>query len=489
MGKPRISAGSSSLQDIDATLELARRPARPPDYAAENRALVDLARHMAEAPRSILQKLAETALELCQADSAGISILESDDRKPIFRWHATAGDFQAYLGGTTPRDFSPCGVVLDRNAPQLMTNPVRYYPYIAELSPHVAELLLIPFYRGATAIGTLWIVASEEGKRFDAEHTRVMTNLSIFASAAVQMHTNLDAIDAGSQSLREAQIRLDSALAAGKSAVWTWEIVNDRVETDAKMARTFAISHEGATEEKLESYARIIHPDDREHVADRIQQSVESGTDFRAEYRVIRNDGQIRWVEARGKVERDQNGNAVTLPGVITDITERKLAEERERALVADAALANAKFKALFDQSQFYCGITALNGTLIDISRSALEACGYRREDVLGKLFWETAWWHGSKEVQEQIRFAGRRGVGGSDVPRRIAVLPGGRNRAGHGLCPKSGVRRIGPRDFSRPHRNGHHRPKASRAGSGTIGRPASGTRQTEERLSGHSGP
>ncbi len=334
MVTPQHSPGSSTLQDVDITVELARRPTRPPDHAAENRALVELARQMAVAPHSILQKLADTALELCQADSAGISILETEGGKSIFRWRATAGDFEPYLGGTTPRDFSPCGVVLDRNATQLMANPVRYYPYIAELSPNVAELLLIPFYRGDTAIGTIWIVACDQEKRFDEEDARVMTHLSLFASAAAQTYANLEAIEAGSRSLRAAQSRLDLALAAGTTAVWAWDIVNDRVVADANPARLFSETPEQVNCEKLESYARIIHPDDREDVASRIQQSVKSGIDFLTEYRVIRNDGQIRWIEARGKVERDETGKGIALPGVITDITDRKRAEQdRERLL------------------------------------------------------------------------------------------------------------------------------------------------------------
>jgi PAS domain S-box-containing protein len=170
----------------------------------------------------------------------------------------------------------------------------------------------------------------------------------------------------------------------------------------------------------LENYARFIHPDDRERVADRVRQSVASGIDFQAEYRVIRNDGRIRWVEGRGKVARDRAGNAVALPGVISDITERKQSEERERMLVSEAALANAKFKAFFDQSLSYSGIMALDGTLIDISRTALEACGYRREDVLGKPFWETAWWLGSKDVPEQIRFAAAEAAAGRTFRKEL---------------------------------------------------------------------
>ena len=78
---------------------------------------------MAEAPHSILEKLVHTALELCAAHPAGISILENDGGTPNFRWYTTAGDFEPYRGGTIPGDFSPCGVVLTRRAPQLMANP------------------------------------------------------------------------------------------------------------------------------------------------------------------------------------------------------------------------------------------------------------------------------------------------------------------------------------------------------------------------------
>ena len=67
-----------------STAELVRRPSRPPDYAAENRALIALAQVMATSPEAILQKLADTALTLCRAHSAGLSLLEEGDRRAIF---------------------------------------------------------------------------------------------------------------------------------------------------------------------------------------------------------------------------------------------------------------------------------------------------------------------------------------------------------------------------------------------------------------------
>src|SRR5919108_5442698 len=74
-----IPQGAVPLEAILCTEELHRRPWRPPDYEKENRALVALAIALADAPRTILHTLAETVLEVLQADSAGLSLLTQDE--------------------------------------------------------------------------------------------------------------------------------------------------------------------------------------------------------------------------------------------------------------------------------------------------------------------------------------------------------------------------------------------------------------------------
>ena len=66
------------LESVLCTEELNRRPTRPPDYETENRALVSLAQALAESPRTILQALADTILEVFDADSAGVSLLTKE---------------------------------------------------------------------------------------------------------------------------------------------------------------------------------------------------------------------------------------------------------------------------------------------------------------------------------------------------------------------------------------------------------------------------
>jgi hypothetical protein len=111
---PDRTLDTPPLRSMLSTAELSRRPSRPPDHAAETEALIELARVMATSPDAILQKLAETALRLCRAHSAGLSLLEEGDQRSNFHWRAIAGQWAPHLNGGTPRNFGPCGTVLDR---------------------------------------------------------------------------------------------------------------------------------------------------------------------------------------------------------------------------------------------------------------------------------------------------------------------------------------------------------------------------------------
>jgi PAS domain S-box-containing protein len=85
---------------------------------------------------------------------------------------------------------------------------------------------------------------------------------------------------------------------------------------------------------------------------------------------------------------------------------QRTTATERERRLTAEAGEATAKFRALFDQSPIFSGVMSLDGTVIDANRLCLDVCGYRAEEVLGRLFWECGWWRFNKDAQHKIRAA-----------------------------------------------------------------------------------
>lgn len=127
--------------------------------------------------------------------------------------------------------------------------------------------------------------------------------------------------------LREARMRLESTLAAAEVGTWTWNCVNNVVTADKNLARMFSVAEDEAKGSRIENYLRAIYPEDRERAISIIQQAIKTADEYEAEYRLAAPDGKIRWVIARGKIERDERGKAVSLPGVVVDITERKQTE------------------------------------------------------------------------------------------------------------------------------------------------------------------
>jgi signal transduction histidine kinase len=178
------SIPAASLESILCTEELLNRASRPPDHKVENSALVALTSALADSPQTILQTLADKVLEVLQADSAGLSLLTKDEKR--FYWAAIAGAWQPHIGGGTPRDFGPCGDVLDHNRSMLFTHWERRYPYLSTAIPLADEGLLVPFHVNGKAVGTIWAIAHSNRRKFDAEDRRLLESLGRFASAAYQ---------------------------------------------------------------------------------------------------------------------------------------------------------------------------------------------------------------------------------------------------------------------------------------------------------------
>ena len=188
----RPAEGIAPLESILITEELYRRRSRSPDHEGENRALAGLVQALADNPDTILQVLAEKLLELLGGGSAGISLLTKDGGR--FCWVAIAGQWSVHAGGGTPRDFGPCGDVLDRGAPLLFTHWEHRYPYLAAATPLAEEGLLVPFHVDSKTVGTIWAIAHDTARKFDAEDLRLLESLARFASAACQAVNMLGAV-------------------------------------------------------------------------------------------------------------------------------------------------------------------------------------------------------------------------------------------------------------------------------------------------------
>ncbi|MDE1149731.1 MAG: HWE histidine kinase domain-containing protein [Azospirillaceae bacterium] len=147
---------------------------------------------MAKHPAAVLPKFVALAMELTGGSAAGLSLYEPAPVPGVFRWHNVCGRLAAFDGATTPRNYSPCGVTLDQGGPVLTRHAETMFDWIADAGITVPEVLLVPLYLdGDEPLGTLWIVAEEEG-HFDSGHARVATELATFVGIALKVQRTED---------------------------------------------------------------------------------------------------------------------------------------------------------------------------------------------------------------------------------------------------------------------------------------------------------
>lgn len=130
--------------------------------------------------------------------------------------------------------------------------------------------------------------------------------------------------------LRESEERLRLALEAGRMGSWEWNLLSGRVEGSASFARLHG-REIGPFLTTIGGYGNEVHPEDRETLLRAFSEAAESRGELHLEYRVLRPDGSVRWLESRGELQVDPAGRPLRLVGVAADVTLRKRAE-REAA-------------------------------------------------------------------------------------------------------------------------------------------------------------
>jgi PAS domain S-box-containing protein len=127
--------------------------------------------------------------------------------------------------------------------------------------------------------------------------------------------------------LQESEAKVRMAVDAAGVGLWSWDPVRDVVVWEPALSALFGFPA-GASPAGREGYLALVHPDDRDRVAAKIAQGVRDGR-WEDEYRVVRADGAVRWVLAKGTVVGQ--GETARVVGAVIDVTERKLRDEQLR--------------------------------------------------------------------------------------------------------------------------------------------------------------
>ena len=217
--------------------------------------------------------------------------------------------------------------------------------------------------------------------------------------------------------------RLALALSATGLGVWERDIASNRVTWSDTMYRLFGRSHEEFSGDPDEVLG-FVHADDRaEFRHGYLAALLEQHDFFEQEFRIVRPNGEVRWVHRRGRVRRGPDGRARSVLGVALDITERKQADE-----------ANARLAALVSGADDAIVGMTLGGIILTWNPAAERLFGYPAEAIVGqsaRILYpeesdaEFAALYARVRAGEHLRYEGvRRRRDGTPVHVSVVVTP-----------------------------------------------------------------
>jgi PAS domain S-box-containing protein len=249
------------------------------------------------------------------------------------------------------------------------------------------------------------------------EHGHVSGCVLIFRDVAPQRRLERDKVD----QLLTSRL-LASIIESSDDAIISKSLNGIIQSWNASAQRLFGYTADQA----IGRHISLIIPPERIAEEDHIVSQLKAGRRIdHFETERVRSDGGRILVSLTISPIKDDAGTVIGASKIARDVTRQRQAEHRERQLLAEAAAANAKFHAFFEQGPLFAGIMDVNGILLEANRLSWEACGFTREQVIGKPFWEGPWWSPSQPLVEQIRAASGEAAAGqtfhAEVPYFVA--------------------------------------------------------------------
>jgi PAS domain S-box-containing protein len=185
------------------------------------------------------------------------------------------------------------------------------------------------------------------------------------------------------KALRESEERYSLVVEGSNNGIFDWDIRSGELYWNDRLYAMLGLARSEVSP-TIELFAELLHPEDRQRTLDAIGAHLERGVEYSQEFRLRRSAGDYVYCVGRGIAQRDESGAPVRMAGTVTDITERKSAEDRLRTSEAEL---RALFESMtdlifmFDFEGRYLKVAPTNPSLL--YRPAPELLGKRLHEVL----------------------------------------------------------------------------------------------------------
>ncbi|MEP7151770.1 MAG: PAS domain S-box protein, partial [Nitrospira sp.] len=275
----------------------------------------------AESLPTLYEKALDAIIRSLTADRASILLFGAEDVMRFKAWRGLSDGYRKAVECHSPwkKDDPAPGPILISDISQWEGDGGLKNIVIGE---GIGSLAFIPLTYGGRLLGKFMVY-------FDRPYAMPVEEVELAQAIARTLALGIER-KAAEDCLRESESQLRLALDAGRMGSWEWTITTNQVSWSAGLEAIHGLAP-GTFNGTFEAYQQDIHPEDREAVLRAISQILECDKPYQIEYRIIRPDGAIHWVEGKGKLYRTPAGVPTRMIGVCTDITERKQAEQALR--------------------------------------------------------------------------------------------------------------------------------------------------------------
>ena len=228
------------------------------------------------------------------------------------------------------------------------------------------------------------------------------------------MHQARQRAEALAQGLRLTEERLALAQQASQVGSFDWSLETGINTWSPELYTMYGIRPD-EFDHTQGAWERYVHPDDRGDMRQAVEQSRTSGKAEEREFRIVRPDGEVRWLVGRWRWLKDKNGQPVRLTGVNFDITERKRSQEQVQRNERELA-------DFFEHASLGIHWVGPDGTILRVNQAELDMLGYSREEFLGH---DIAEFHDDQPVIKDILERLSRGETLHEYPARLRCKDG----------------------------------------------------------------